>query len=226
MKHPFIFLFLALHLFCINAFAQNKYELNSDWKCSPILKVKDTGQVISSPSYSLTNWIPAVVPGTVLTTMLENKQIPDPFYGMNNEKIPDIFKTGSDFYTYWFVKDFKETAKPGEQVWLHFRGVNYSFDVYLNGKKLNTKRHSGMFLRQSYNITSALQKSGSNRLAVIVFPPDAVGNANGGQGGDGTIAKNVAHQYVAGWDWIQPIRDRNTGIWDKVLIEKTGKINI
>jgi len=226
MKHPFIFLFLALHLFCINAFAQNKYELNSDWKCSPILKVKDTGQVISNPSYSLTNWIPAVVPGTILTTMLENKQIPDPFYGMNNEKIPDIFKTGSDFYTYWFVKDFRETAKPGEQVWLHFRGVNYSFDVYLNGKKLNTKRHSGMFLRQSYNITSALQKSGSNRLAVIVFPPDAVGNANGGQGGDGTIAKNVAHQYVAGWDWIQPIRDRNTGIWDKVLIEKTGKINI
>jgi hypothetical protein len=31
---------------------------------------------------------------------------------------------------------------------------------------------------------------------------------------------------VAGWDWIQPIRDRNTGIWDKVTIERTGPVRI
>ena len=65
-----------------------------------------------------------------------------------------------------------------------------------------------------------------NRLAVIVYPPDHVGNPNGGQGGDGIIGRNVVHQYVAGWDWIQPVRDRNTGIWDKVSVEKTRSINI
>lgn len=83
-----------------------------------------------------------------------------------------------------------------------------------------------MFLRQSYNITSLLSKDGKNRLAVIVYPIDPVGNPNGGQGGDGTIARNVSHQYVAGWDWIQPIADRNTGIWDKVTISRTQKINL
>jgi len=83
-----------------------------------------------------------------------------------------------------------------------------------------------MFLRQSFNITKFLAKDGNNRLAVIVYPPYTVGNANGGQGGDGTIAKNVSLQYTAGWDWIRPIRDRNTGIWDKVYIEKTGKVNL
>lgn len=226
MKFLFTSFLLLSCLIHPGVFAQSKYELNAGWKCSSILKVKDQGQAISSPAYSLANWLPAVVPGTVLTTMLENKQIPDPFIGMNNEKIPDIFKTGNDYYTYWFVKDFSETVKPGEEVWLHFRGVNYSSDIFLNGKKLNAKKHSGMFLRQSFNITSLLLKSGKNRLAVIVYPPDEVGNPNGGQGGDGAIAKNVAHQYVAGWDWIQPVRDRNTGIWDKVIIEKTGKINI
>ena len=61
---------------------------------------------------------------------------------------------------------------------------------------------------------------------MIVYPAPHVGNPNGGQGGDGTIARGVAHQYVAGWDWIQPIRDRNTGIWDKVIIEKTGAVNL
>jgi mannosylglycoprotein endo-beta-mannosidase len=218
----FILLF-SIYSFC---YGQVQYELNSEWKCTPVSGINANGIEISKTTFGLKNWKPAVVPGTVLTTMLENKEIPDPFYGMNNKKIKDIFDTGRDYYTYWFVKDFKESALPGEQVWLNLRGVNYSSDVYLNGRKLNKETHHGMFLRQSYNITAILSKTGFNRLAVIVYPPDPVGNANGGQGGDGTIAKNVTHQYVAGWDWIQPIRDRNTGIWDKVTIEKTGAARI
>ena len=184
------------------------------------------GEDISAPSNNLSGWQPAVVPGTVLTTQLANKEIPDPFYGMNNKLIPDIYDAGKSKYTYWFVNDFVEQSAVGdEQAWLYFRGVNYSCDVYLNGKKVNAATHKGMFLSQTYNITSLLQ-TGNNRLAVIVYPPDEVGNPNGGQGGDGTIAKNVAHQYVAGWDWIQPIRDRNTGIWDKVFIQKTKAVRV
>ncbi len=207
-------------------FAQNEYELNSSWQCAPISKVANKGEEISSSSFPVSGWLHATVPGTVLTTLLNNKLIPDPFYGMNNEKIADIYTAGRDHYTYWFVKDFKEKAAAGEQVWLHLRGVNYGCDVYLNSHKLNKKTHYGMYLRQTYNITSLLKKDGSNRLAVIVYPPDPVGNANGGQGGDGEIARNVTHQYVAGWDWIQPIRDRNTGVWDKVTIEKTNGVNL
>ncbi len=225
---PKILAFLLLFLSPAYAlFAQNQYELNSDWKCMPLSKVSEKGEAISQPTHAVTGWQPAVVPGTVLTTQLENKEIPDPFYGMNNNRIPDIYKTGRDYYTYWFVKDFKETSpQQDEQVWLNLRGVNYSCEVFLNGQKLNKQTHYGMFLRQTYNITPYLAKDGNNRLAVIVYPPDPVGNPNGGQAGDGTIAKNVAHQYVAGWDWIQPIRDRNTGIWDKVTIEKTKQVNL
>ncbi len=217
-------LFLFISLVCLRA--QSIYELNAQWRCNSIAMVKMKGEALSHPSAKLQGWQPATVPGTVLTTMLNNKQVSDPFYGMNNNRIPDIYYTGRDYYTYWFVNDFKEKAAAGEQVWLNFRGVNYSCEVFLNGHKLNSKTHYGMFLRQSYNITSFLSKDGNNRLAVIVYPPDPVGNPNGGQGGDGTIARNVSHQYVAGWDWIQPIRDRNTGIWDKVTIEKTGAVNL
>ncbi len=210
--------------FCLiaSAFAHDRYELNSGWQCKNIKQVNVTGERLSQVKYSLSEWQPATVPGTVLVTMLNNKQIPDPFWGMNNKKIPDIYYTGRDYYTYWFVKDFKENPATGsDQVYLNFRGVNYSCDIFLNGKKVNKERHYGMNLRQSYNITSLLAKDGNNRLAVIVYPVDPVGNPNGGQGGDGRIAKNLSTQYAAGWDWIQPIRDRNTGIWDKVTIEKT-----
>ncbi|HEY4785486.1 MAG TPA: glycoside hydrolase family 2 TIM barrel-domain containing protein [Bacteroidales bacterium] len=218
---------LLLAFFFLKITAQQQYELNSGWLCRNIVQVKDPGTKISLLSYPVRSWIPATVPGTVLTTLLNNKLIPDPFYGMNDKKIPDIYNTGRDYYTYWFVKEFTEKVSvEGEQIWLHFRGVNYSCEVFLNGHKLNRQRHEGMFLRQTHNITSFLSKDGNNRLAVVVYPPDHVGNPNGGQGGDGTIAHDLTNQYTAGWDWIQPIRDRNTGIWDKITIEKTNLINL
>lgn len=204
-----------------------RYELNTGWLCHPSQTQTATGEEISKITFSLHNWKPAVVPGTVLTTLLANKEIPDPFFGLNNEKIPDIYNVGRAHYTYWFVNNFEaKPPQPGEQLWLTFRGINYSCDIFLNGKKVNPSPCRGMFLRHSFNISSFMSPDGKNRLAVIVFPPDHVGEPNGGQGGDGHIARNVAHQYVAGWDWIQPIRDRNTGIWDKVFIERTGKIRL
>ena len=185
------------------------------------------GENLSIPSFSTSNWLPATVPGTVLATLLDNKMIPDPFFGMNNELIPDIYKTGRAYYTYWFIKDFTEPLPThGNGVWLNFRGINYSADIFLNGHKLTGSPAKGMFLRKEFNITSFLNKNGKNRLAIIVYPPDPVGNPNGGQGGDGEIARNVTHQYVTGWDWIQPVRDRNTGIWDQVTIKRTKGINL
>ena len=118
-------LFVTLCFFGANAHAQQPYELNSGWKCINVKDVNKNGEKISQPSFSLKGFMPATVPGTVLTTMLNNKMVPDPFYGMNNEKIPDIYNTGSDYYTYWFVKDFTEkSTNTEEQVWLHFRGID------------------------------------------------------------------------------------------------------
>ncbi|GGF48047.1 glycoside hydrolase family 2 protein [Echinicola rosea] len=206
--------------------AQQRYELKTDWYCNPVNETQAEGQALSKVSFPIQDWMPATVPGTVLTTLLNNGKVPDPFYGLNNEKIKDIYDTGREYYTYWFVTDFSETAKSGEQVWLNFRGINYSVDIFLNGQKVNPTPYKGMYLRKQFNVTKFLSKEGNNRLAVLVHPADHVGNPNGGQGGDGTIAKGVALQYTAGWDWIQPVRDRNTGIWDKVFIEKTKAVNL
>lgn len=226
MRKVSILILGILSLALLPLMAQNRYELNTGWKAIPSTKVKATGEKLSEPGYSIAKWQKAVVPGTVLTTQLENGEIPDPFYGMNNEKIKDIYETGRDYYTYWFATDFEESLPTGDdQVWLTFRGINYSCEIFLNGQKVNKEVYEGMFLRKTFNITSLLKK-GKNRLAVIVYPPYEVGEPNGGQGGDGHIARNLTHQYVAGWDWIQPIRDRNTGIWDKVYIEKTGSVNL
>lgn len=212
---------------CLCLHAQQQYELNDGWKCVRANTINKKGEEVSQINYPLTNWLPAVVPGTVLVSLLADKLIPDPFYGMNNKQIPDIYTAGRDYYTYWFVKDFTEQAPAAnDKVWLLMRGVNYSSGIFINGRNINDHMDKGMYLRQSYDITPYLSKDGHNRLAVVVYPPDPVGNPNGGQGGDGTIAHSVTNQYVAGWDWIQPVHDRNTGIWDKVFIKKTKQVNI
>lgn len=219
-------LLLIAFFYCAGGYAQQHEELDKGWKCIPAEKIKEKGWEISRTGYNLDNWMPAVVPGTVLTTLLYNGRIPDPFFGMNNKHIPDIYDAGREYYTYWFVKDFQVAdLLIGGQVWLHLRGVNDGCDIYLNGHKLNEKTHRGMFLRQVYNITPFINKD-NNRLAIIVYPPDPVGNAEKGQGGDGRIARNVGSQFTAGWDWIQPVHDRNTGIWDRVWITTTGPVQL
>ncbi|GET34196.1 hypothetical protein PbJCM13498_30590 [Prolixibacter bellariivorans] len=225
----FLLIFLCFNLInLVSAKAQShEIELDKDWTAKRKADVQVDGTMITSAGYQHTGWIKAVVPGTVLTTLLHNKLIPDPFFGLNNNEIPDIHDVGRGYYTYWFYTEIPELAvKKGEQVWLKFRGINYAANVFLNGKRVNQDTHEGMFLREKYNITGLYHPGEVNRLAVLVEPPLPEGDASRGQGGDGTIARNVTMQCTAGWDWICPMRDRNTGIWDKVSVEVTGPVDV
>jgi len=204
-----------------------KTLLHSGWLARRANEVLVDGNTLTMQSLNTEGWLKARVPGTVLGTLLDNKLYPAPEFGLNNNLIPDIYHTGNDFYTYWFVRPFETNSLPKDRtVWINFRGINYMADIYLNGKRLNTHTHEGMFLRESYDITPYLKADGQNMLAVIVYPPTYPGNPNGGQGGDGIIARNNTMQYTPGWDWIQPVRDRNTGIWDEVSITTTGNVRL
>jgi hypothetical protein len=221
-----VILFFLLIAFGSQITAQESVlKLHSGWKAKKASEVLVDGTVITSKDFQFYGWMDAVVPGTVLATLLHNQKIPDPFFGMNNEQIPDIHQSGAANYTYWFYNPFTiPELKAGEQMWLKFRGINYSAEMFVNGKKINPDTHEGMFLREKYLITPYLEK-GINRLAVLVHPPDPVGTPNG-QGGDGVIARSVTMQFTAGWDWICPIPDRNTGIWDEVSLEITGPVDV
>ena len=205
-----------------------KQLLHSNWIARQASSVMYDGLELTGQPLDDRGWIPATVPGTVLTTLLNNHYYPDPAISLNNERIPDIYHVGNDFYTYWFVNRFEmnSSAGNGDKVWLNFRGINYKAEIFLNGKRLSNTTHEGMFLRVNYDITGIVRSDTINTLAVLVYPPDFPGNPNGGQGGDGQIAKNVTMHYTPGWDWIQTVRDRNTGIWDEVSVTKTGPVRL
>ena len=44
---------------------------------------------------------------SVLATLVENKVVPDPFYGLQNETIIDIADSGREYYTFWFFTTFQ-----------------------------------------------------------------------------------------------------------------------
>jgi hypothetical protein len=227
MKRSLI-LFTSLIILTSDLFTQPvTVLLHNNWKAKNATDILLDGTELTGAGFNPAGWLDAVVPGTVLTTLLHNKQIPDPFFGMNNNLIPDVFNTGRDYYTYWFYNEFElPDVQDGQEAWLNFRGINYFADIFLNGHRVNTKTHQGMYLREKYLVTPFLLKGKANKLAVLVSPPDPAGNAAMGQGGDGMIGRNVTMQFTAGWDWICPVRDRNTGIWDQVSLEITGPVDL
>ncbi|KAG2695537.1 hypothetical protein I3843_07G017500 [Carya illinoinensis] len=195
-----------------------KTRLDSGWLAARSTDVQLSGTQLTTthpPSGPTSPWMDAVVPGTILATLVKNKVVPDPFYGLQNETIIDIADSGRESYTFWFFTTFQSKLSGNQHLDLNFRGINYSAEVYLNGHERVLPK--GMFRRHSLDVTDILHPDGQNKLAVLVHPPDHPGRIppKGGQGGDHEIGKDVATQYVEGWDWIAPIRDRNTGIWDE-----------
>ena len=101
----------------------------------------EDGSQLTKTEPDMAGWLIATVPGTVLTTLINNKVMPDPYFGMNNAAIPDVYTEGRDYYTYWFFTRFStETLDSTKQVWLNFRGINYSAEIYLNGNRVNEQQ--------------------------------------------------------------------------------------
>ena len=79
------------------------------------------------------DWYPAVVPGTVLTALVDNKIYPEPLYGENNRPEQNSGKPCRT--AWWYRATFMVPASyEGKKVWLNFDGINYSAEVWVNGR--------------------------------------------------------------------------------------------
>jgi mannosylglycoprotein endo-beta-mannosidase len=186
--------------------------------------------VLTSPSYTIEGWLEAVVPGSVLATLVKNGKIPDPYYGDCSQSILDITDplAGAGYYTYWFYNAFDLPAiAPGTRVELRFDGINDAAETYLNGQKLESTAR-GMFARRSFDVT-AFVRPGKNQLAVLVHPPDPPGVPNSKRNGGNfefNIGESVVARYPVGWDWVISMADRSAGQWDRVTVRLTGPVVI
>src|SRR5882724_7410936 len=206
----------------------NTWTLASGWTLSPAPDVKADGPEIAQSGFNTRNWMQATIPGTVLTTMIDDGIYPDPDYGLNNLAIPESLNKQD----YWYRTEFKAPATTsGRRLTLTFEGINYAAAVLLNGQSLGTIK--GAFIRGVFDVTHIVKSGQPNVLAVRISPPPHPGipqeqSIKGGPGENGGIMCLDGPTFVAteGWDWIPAIRDRDTGIWQPVTLTASGTVKI
>ena len=214
-----------LVVFPASLFAQTSTQIGN-WYMQDVAKVSAAAAAVSSQKFETKGWYSATVPGTVLTTLVNNKVYPEPFYGENMRSIPESLNKTS----YWYRTVFKVPAEyKGRHVWLHFAGINYSAQVWVNGSEAGTIK--GAFVRGDFDVTSLVKPGNSAVLAVLVSPQPHPGvphehdvaHGVGGNGGE-TAIDGPTFLSTIGWDWLVAVRDRDTGIWLPVTLDATGPV--
>jgi hypothetical protein len=198
-----------------------------NWRLQRENLVEAPGVALSKPTFSDAHWLPATVPGTILTSYLNAGAIPDPNFGQNQLHISDSF-----FYAdFWYRTTFTPPpAGAGQLQWLNFDGINWKAEVFLNGQRLG--EIAGGFQRARFNITPHLLPGGDNVLAVRILKNATPGSCKQktfetpGPNGGAPGADNPTYHSSIGWDWIPTIRGRNTGIWGEVFVETTGTVTL
>ena len=202
--------------------------LASGWQLQDVAKAPQPGAEIASPAFSTAGWYTATVPGTVLTTLVNNHVYPEPLYGENNR--PEIIPDSLARTSYWYrtLIDVPKSYK-NHHVWLNFDGINYSAAVWVNGVQVGAIR--GAFIRGIFDITANVTPGKKAVLAVLITPQPNPGiphehTLRAGLGPNGGITAIDGPTFLStlGWDWIPAMRDRDAGIWQKVFLSATGPV--
>ncbi len=231
MKKSLIIIKMVLFLlvFPILVFSADKstvLHLNKNWKIQSSAKIIISGELICSEQFDTSNWYPTSVPKTVLAALVDNGIYPDPYYGDNLKTIPG-YREGrwlsmpkdSPFYSsWWYRKEFDVPAEMSEKnLVLHFDGINYRANMWLNGKMIaDTTKVLGMFRRFEFDINQYVRFDKENVLAVEVFAPGRVPDIK---------YRTKQIEATTGWDDHNPQPpDLNMGIWEDVFITATGPV--
>jgi beta-mannosidase len=176
------------------------------WQMQDVGKVHGDGREITEKKFSTAGWYSATVPGTVLTTLVDNHVYPDPMYGENNRAnvIPESLAQTS----FWYRTELTvPRSYAGRHVWLHFDGINYSAIVWVSGKQVGTIR--GAFNRGTFDISDAVQPGTKAVLAVLVSPQPHPGvmhehTLRDGVGRNGGVTALDGPTFLStiGWDWL------------------------
>jgi exo-1,4-beta-D-glucosaminidase len=221
------FLLVALSIVCPRAFSQQastrqgRFPLRTDWQLQSSCAMHAHGDQISMPGFSASGWHTTTVPSTVVAALVVDGTYPDPDYGMNLRKIPGTaYPIGANFANLPMPKDSPfacswwyrtEMAIPrdfqGRMVWLHFEGINYRANIWINGKKFaDAADVAGSYRIYDFDVTPFVMPGATNAIAVETFAP---------------TEKDLAMNFV---DWNPAPPDKDMGLWGDVYITTSGPV--
>ena len=160
-------------------------------------------------------WRNTKVPGTIHTSLLHDKRIPDPFLMDYENSLQWIEKKDWEFRTTFSLD---ATWKKGDPLFLEFDGLDTYADVYLNEKKI--LHADNMFRTYRIDIRSwVLTKK--NQLRIVFASAARITDSLAALSPFIRPCENNRHyarkaQYHFGWDWAP--RYVTCGIWRPVKL--------
>lgn len=204
------------------------YVINSSWYMSNETDILKNNVSPLNSDLDLSDWYKATVPGTILTTLVDNGVYPDPYWGINNVLIPDSICRMNWWYRTEFV--LPDNIRRTTNHVITFNGINYKAQVWLNNHLLGNI--NGAFSRGIFNVIQFLNYDGKNILAVKIIPPHNPGipheqstRAIKGPNGGALCLDGPTFISSEGWDWMPAMKDRNIGIWQDIVLSSFGDVS-
>jgi exo-1,4-beta-D-glucosaminidase len=200
-----------------------KTFLHKDWQVQSSCDAKAGGEKISKAGFDAGRWHRADIPATVVGVLVTDKTYADPNYGTNLKNFPGMYFSERTFFanvdmpvgspfacSWWFRTEFTVPADgAGKTDWLHFNGINYRANIWVNGQKVaNAKDVAGTYRTFEFNVTKFLKRGERNALGVEVFAP----------GKD-----DLGITWV---DWNPTPPDKDMGIWKEVFLTQSGAVSV
>jgi len=200
-----------------------KLYLHANWQLQSSCEVKAVGEQISAVGFDARGWHRTDIPATVVGALVADKTYPDPNYGTNLKSIPGMDYSSKSLFanqdmprdspfrcSWWYRTEFALPADYNQKTnWLHFLGINYRANVWLNGQRVaDAADVVGMFRTFEFNVSKFLHPSAPNALAVEVFAPGK---------------NDLAMTWV---DWNPTPPDKDMGIWKEVFLSSNGEVSV
>jgi exo-1,4-beta-D-glucosaminidase len=198
--------------------------LREGWRVQSVCKLQAAGESIAAEGFAAEDWLKAAVPSTVLAAQTAAGAIPDPYYGANLRQIPGTtYPIGQNFANlpmpqdspyrcgWWYRNEFSAPAasQKEERFWLHFAGINYRGEIWLNGHKIaDSTQVAGAYRTYDFDVTNLLRPGKTNVLAVETFAP---------------TDKDLGINWV---DWNPCPPDKDMGLWGAVNLVGTGSVTV
>ncbi len=188
-----------------------RFYLKDNWQ----FKIYPKGRV-TVPINKIKKWMPAIVPGTIHTDLLNAGFIDDPFKEGNEYRYEWISKCNCIYKTEF---KYPTTFKDSSDIKIVFEGIDTVADIYLNKTFLG--RVEDMFLKYEFSVRSFLNH-GKNILELHFISPVNYGIEREKKYGKLYAALNSYRvhirkaQYSFGWDWgpVYP----TSGMWRPVYL--------
>ena len=201
----------------------------TDWKLGQAPTDAHPGHAQWDELERVYEWLPATVPGNVRADLVRAGRLPDLFVGTQAEASQWV-----EDHCWWLVRDWSLTRSPGERVHLVLCGVDYAWDLFLNGHHLI--RHEGMFSPVVHDISELLDTE--NRLAVRLVGSKWLPSGRSSpwnrfvnlvESKVTSIGRRYPHrrdtlkcQMSFGWDFAPPLRPM--GVWDDIYAVVSNEV--